>query len=214
SGGPCPRKATSLAVSLGAFSRQSPVACAAPCLVQPFPSPCRFSSYKQRTIFAVRENRAHTHPRLSPRGHARLFGVQWNFVRENHKALEHATFGDSNDLCERNSGHERRITAQTKWKASAFHFIGEFDSVLVAFVYRRASSTRFCSNSRMSFFVVSSVRLPCASNRCEALLIMTSGWFTACMFKNTNDWRRWYCARALPSTPMDAPMTATGLPAQ
>src|SRR5881397_4344105 len=32
------------------------------------------------------------------------------------------------------------------------------------------------------------------------------------MFRNTNDWRRWYCARAVPVAPIEAPIMATGFP--
>jgi hypothetical protein len=64
----------------------------------------------------------------------------------------------------------------------------------------------------MSFFVLSSVRFPCASNRSAALLIITSGWLIGNILRNTNTYRRWYCARAVPMVPIEAPMSATGFP--
>ena len=48
--------------------------------------------------------------------------------------------------------------------------------------------------------------------RWAALAISTSGWLTACMLRKTKHCRRWYWARALPSMPTEAPITATGLP--
>jgi hypothetical protein len=41
---------------------------------------------------------------------------------------------------------------------------------------------------------------------------MTSGWFTGYMFRKTQHCRKWYWARAVPSIPTEAPMSATGLP--
>ena len=64
----------------------------------------------------------------------------------------------------------------------------------------------------MKSFVVSSVKFPSASNRSAALPIITSGWLMGNIFRKTNIWRRWYCARAVPMVPTDAPMIATGLP--
>ena len=64
----------------------------------------------------------------------------------------------------------------------------------------------------MCFFVASSVKFPCASKRSAALPIITSGWLIGNIFRKTKTWRRWYCARAVPMVPIEAPMIATGFP--
>ncbi len=43
---------------------------------------------------------------------------------------------------------------------------------------------------------------------------MTSGLLTGRPSRNTSVWRSWYCARAVPSTPIEAPNSATGLAAK
>ena len=64
----------------------------------------------------------------------------------------------------------------------------------------------------MKSFVVLSVRFPAASKRSEALPIITSGWLMGNMLRKTIICRRWYCARAVPIVPTEAPMMAAGLP--
>ena len=61
--------------------------------------------------------------------------------------------------------------------------------------------------------VASSVRLPSASNFCAAPPIITSGLLSTRASRNTKHCRRWYCMRAVPSRPGEAPMIATGLSA-
>src|SRR5205807_9440532 len=79
---------------------------------------------------------------------------------------------------------------------------------------RRVQATRFVRSWRMKSFVGSSVRFPSASNRVEAWPIITSGWLMGNMFRKTMIWRRWYCARAVPMAPIEAPMIAAGFPDQ
>ncbi len=43
-----------------------------------------------------------------------------------------------------------------------------------------------------------------------AFAIITSGWFKGYIVRKINDCRRWYCARAAPSAPTEAPARATG----
>ena len=77
----------------------------------------------------------------------------------------------------------------------------------------RALATSACRSWPISFFDVSSVRLPCASNFWDATGIATSGCSTQSMFRNTKHWRRWYWARTPPKAPTEALINATGLPA-
>src|SRR6185312_11255959 len=53
---------------------------------------------------------------------------------------------------------------------------------------------------------MSSLSAPLSSNLFCAAAIITSGWFTGCKSRNTMVWRRWYCARAVPSMDIEAPM--------
>ena len=46
----------------------------------------------------------------------------------------------------------------------------------------------------------------------NALAIITSGRFKGYMSRKTIIWRRWYCARAVPDVPIEAPMIAAGFP--
>src|SRR6185503_17569799 len=55
---------------------------------------------------------------------------------------------------------------------------------------RLVQSVRLRSNCRMKSFVASSVRFPEASNRSEALPIITSGWLTGNMLRKTIICRR------------------------
>lgn len=76
----------------------------------------------------------------------------------------------------------------------------------------RVQSTRLIMSFWMCCLVSASVSVPSASNLFEAFPIMTSGWFTGNMLRNTIICRRWYCARAVPSEPTETPMIAAGLP--
>ena len=55
---------------------------------------------------------------------------------------------------------------------------------------RRVHATRFARSFWIRSRLVASVRLPSASKRVAALPIMTSGWLTACISRNTNICRR------------------------
>ncbi len=56
---------------------------------------------------------------------------------------------------------------------------------------------------------------PSASNFSGAAATITSGLVQGQHLQwKTNIWRKWYCARAVPSVPTVAPMIATGLPFQ
>ena len=56
--------------------------------------------------------------------------------------------------------------------------------------YRFVRSQRLTSSWPINFFAMSSVRLPAGSNLLAAAEIMTSGWLTTGMSRNTKHWRR------------------------